>query len=543
MRSGLHLVAYLALLLMTMGCEDWNLPRIDHFSVVMVKVEETADSLVVSSRIEGLELETVDEYGHVWGIAGGELPTIDINLGQDNFELLSPSEATEPFQSRINKLALQPKARYVFRAYARIDDRFCYSEAVLSYQSVPLVIQSGPVEYESGTAATVEGQVFLQHPGLRVLDYGHCWSASSADPRPGIDPCTRFGELIAQERRFTSEIGGLQDGQSYTVVPYAILEIGENETDTCFGEPVFFEAMLRQFWRPLKTLEGMVAREGAATFTFGDSLACIAGGISRNEQDELRFLNDCWCYSRANGWRPAANLPEPLAYAVSFTLGRRAFVGTGLRLESAGGHPDTVVSATFFAYDLTQDNWEPATALPEPRLFATGFTLNGEGIVAGGLDNVENARADSWRFEDNGAMGSWQPSQPLDTPRYGMITFDIGDSVYLGSGFTKTGAPSEEVWRIGGSDTVRLSPARGFAIGFSDQSGQGFAAMGIDPPFNVLKDVQVFDPTRAEWQVLTEFPVEGRIFATGFYLQGQLFFGLGATPDGVTSDDFWVYSP
>jgi hypothetical protein len=545
MRIRLQSTIWLFVLAGLLGCEDWDLPELDFIVLKMESITEEAQFLNVTSRITELRRETVDEYGHVWSRDVGVLPTLEDNEGIASFKSLTPEEALAPFTAKIDRRELHPKDRYVFRAYALIGERCFYSDSVLFYQGAPVVVTAENINYSAGTSAVAEGRIFVQNPNVRVVDYGHCWGTGTAIPKLGQDRCTSFGGLIASEKSFSSTIAPLEDGQVYTIVPYAVIRISDNETDTCYGAPLRFEARLNQFWKVLDTPQGLSAKEGAIAFTFGDTVAFIAGGVIR-DLNGLTFLDDCWRYSTHGGWRPCKeNMPAPLAYGVVFTIGQKAYIGTGQKVESAP--LDTVVTGDFYAFNMEEETWQTVSPLPEPRLFAVGFSSGGAGFAGTGLREAQaiGGSREMWRYLPE--QDRWEPAQTFGV-RYGMASFRVNGVVYLGGGFDEQGIPSPAFWRFDGAayEPAGLKPgpsARGFAVGFSDAAGSGFLSLGIDSAFKLLTDVQRLSPGAPDWEPVADFPAQGRIFGIGFSLEHQWYMGLGATPDGRPLGDLWVYTP
>lgn len=546
MRIYLKNTIWFLLLWSILGCEDWDLPVLDFVVLQMEDIREEEQFLVVTSRITELRRETVDEYGHVWSRDTGVLPTLEENEGIASYKSLTPEEALTPFVARIDRREIRPKGRYVFRAYALIGGRCFYSESVLFYQSSPVVVLAESINYTGGTSANVEGRIIVNDPNVRVIDYGHCLSITDAPPPLEEDVCSSFGSLIATEESFVSSLGPLENGQSYSVFPYAVIQVSESETEICYGDPLQFEARLNQFWRQLEVPGGLSAREGAVSFTYGDSVAFIAGGLGR-DVNELTFYDDCWRFSEATGWRPCQEaMPAPLAYGIAFTIGQKAYIGTGQKIENAP--PDTVVTADFYAFDMVEESWEAVAPLPVARLFAVAFSDGEAGYVGTGLDEGVSGTGSNelWRYLPG--PDRWEPAGSLAV-RYGMVSLRSGEDIYVGGGFDERGVPSEKFWRYDGEvyeEVSTLDPsrnARGFAVGFSDATGNGFLSLGIDADFNLLTDVLQLPPGDETWRTGADFPAQGRIFGVGFSLQERLYMGLGGTPDGRPLDDLWVFTP
>lgn len=534
-------IAWIGLaLIVAMGCEDYNLPRLDAPVLRIESVREDGLFVEVSSRIDGVERQTVRRYGLLWSRAEEEL-TLDNFEGIDTRESLSPDEAPTSFTSRIRRTDLQPNTPYFLRAFAVTDQRICYSEPIL-YANLNVQVQTGAVSYAGGSQARINGAIRISQTGIRLLAYGHCWTSEARLPTVDQDRSTRFEGQLAAEIPVASILPDLTNGQTYAIRAYATIETPQGDVVTIYGELISYSAELTNFWSSLLVSGGPTPREGAISFTIGTT-AYLAGGIRYDSLGRVSVFDDCWRFSASTGWRPCRSLPAPVAYGVAFTLDDSAYLGAGFQATAVSGQDSVLASGRFFAYDPVADQWEETAPLPTVMAYGIAFTYEGKGYAGLGVAND-----DIWQFDPSDPTTPWTRYQSgfPGRDKEGVVALTLGGEVYVGGG------ASRQFWRFRGSDgweagPVFPGPARTLAVSVSSDTGKGYYALGLDEASNVLRDVWVFDPAQADpamvWQELPELPAAGRIFASGFALDGQLYLGLGSASTVQSRGDFWVFSP
>jgi hypothetical protein len=96
-------------------------------------------------------------------------------------------------------------------------------------------------------------------------------------------------------------------------------------------------------------------------------------------------------------WRPVAVFGGlPIWFSAAFTIGDKAFVGTGYGAENE-----------FWQYDAGLDEWTQKANFPgKPRGAAVAFSIGGKGYV--GLGFADEARfSDLWEFDPSANRWTW----------------------------------------------------------------------------------------------------------------------------------------
>lgn len=97
--------------------------------------------------------------------------------------------------------------------------------------------------------------------------------------------------------------------------------------------------------------------------------------------------------------------------------------------------------------------WQQVASLPSPRAYATAFTLNGNGYVAGGVSNIGDPHApgydDMYMYDATANKWVKKSGMPaLDIIRGGRwypFTFIINNTVYGGGGLSLNGVPGNDI--------------------------------------------------------------------------------------------------
>ena len=120
-----------------------------------------------------------------------------------------------------------------------------------------------PVKYtEDGT--TLHGSLTGLDPSNPVIDYGHCWSTTTAVPNLTTSTYSRLG----RPTRPPVCKHHWQSGQSHHLF-YPCLYAANLGNDTIYGEVVEFSTDLYDIWERKEDLpKGGIS--GATTFTIGD---------------------------------------------------------------------------------------------------------------------------------------------------------------------------------------------------------------------------------------------------------------------------------
>ena len=294
-------------------------------------------------------------------------------------------------------------------------------------------------------------------------------------------------------------------------------------------------------------------------------------------------MKDLWEYDPAvNSWTRKADLPgSARSAATAFTIGMRAYVGTGFN----GGFFND-----FYEYDHVQNNWTSIAPIPVARAGAVSFAVNGKGYV--GTGDGSSLLKDFWQFDV--ASNSWSRIADFGgAARYDAVAFADGNMGYVGTGFLASGlsAPvSKDMWQY---DPVSNSwtpipdyggEARAGAvhIGFGkigtgtgsrkfsdfwsfnryanrwekyfEVAGARAGAIGLTLGnsgyiftggfwFEPKRDVWAFDAVNNSWSQKADFEGEPRARSAGFAIGSKAYIGVGSggVYGHIYLNDFWEY--
>jgi N-acetylneuraminic acid mutarotase len=180
----------------------------------------------------------------------------------------------------------------------------------------------------------------------------------------------------------------------------------------------------------------------------------------------------------------------PRCEAVCFTIGDKAYVGTGYDGEDR--------LSDFWEYDPASNQWNRKADFPGvARSGAVGFGTDSKGYMGTGYDGV-NKLKDFWEFDPSkGDSGTWTQIADFDgSARYDAIAFSVNNKGYVGTGYDD----------------------------------------------NDLKDLWEYDPLLNKWTAKKSLEGSKRRGAIVFVIDGKAYVGTGID-NGVYESDFWVYDP
>ena len=177
----------------------------------------------------------------------------------------------------------------------------------------------------------------------------------------------------------------------------------------------------------------------------------------------------------------------PRTDAVAFTIGNKAYVGTG--------YDGTDRLNDFWEYDPQLNNWTRIADFPGvARNGAVGFGTDSKGYIGTGFDGV-NKLKDFWEYDPT--TNTWtQIADFGGTARYGAIAFSINDKGYVGTG----------------------------------DDG------------NFLKDFWEYDPSTNTWTQIISLAGGKRRDAAAFVIDGKAYVCTGIN-NGVYENDLWEFDP
>lgn len=298
-------------------------------------------------------------------------------------------------------------------------------------------------------------------------------------------------------------------------------------------------------WTKVSPFKGR-PRSGAITFTIG-SRAFVGLGYDGDE-----YIGDFYSYNVSQGfWEAKKPFPGELRErAVSFSAEGKGYVGLGFNREL-----DKEELGDFWEYNPDQDTW---TKLADfggtPRYSAVCFSLGSRAYVGTGFDG-DSYNSDFWEFDI--ASGTWSEIQsyPGEKIERG-ISFVIGDKGYVGTG-RNNGIHNLDFWefepeaqswtkRSLGSDDVsydefKLAIQRHDAVSFTIED-KAYIMGGISASGAIDKSVFEFNATTGEWVQKTSFEGSARSLPSAYVLEGRAFVGTGQNGSNYY-DDIWEFKP
>lgn len=293
---------------------------------------------------------------------------------------------------------------------------------------------------------------------------------------------------------------------------------------SAFGQPWFEKANY-----------GGEARHRTSTFTIGDDGYLGLGHINSGVDVEFE---DFWKYDPASdSWSQIANYPEGRCYhAVSFSIGNKAYVGTG-RLENG------TFSKKIYCYDPLFNSWTQIADLPGlARRGSVAFTINGKAYVGTG-QTTSGYSADFYEY--NPTTNIWTAKAMFPgAVRTSSVAFSIGNFGYVGTGNTNMGSTNDFYQYNPATNTwVAKAPVgpttRQEAVGFA-VNGLGYIGTGDDfSSGNNYSDMWEYDPTLNTWVLIEEFAGTARRYLSAFVIGSRAYAGTGT--NGTNFRDFWMF--
>ena len=215
------------------------------------------------------------------------------------------------------------------------------------------------------------------------------------------------------------------------------------------------------------------------TLIVSSLVVAFLSGCSDNDSDDEELVGNWFELSDFEG--------VPRSDAVAFTIGDKAYVGTGY--DGSDRLND------FWEYDPDLNNWTRKADFPgAPRNGAVGFGTNDKGYIGTGYDGAERL-SDFYEFDP--ATNTWtQIADFGGSARYGAVAFAIDDKGYVGAG----------------------------------DDG------------NFLKDFWEYDPLTNQWTQKISISGKKRRDAVGFVIDGKGYVCTGVN-NGDYEYDFWEYDP
>jgi len=287
--------------------------------------------------------------------------------------------------------------------------------------------------------------------------------------------------------------------------------------------------------------------DGSATRAIVLATAAVAtivlGGFCGSKDGDPAIPDD----SQTSDWQQVAAYGGPaLSFSAAFTLGNRAFVGTGYDPTTA-----------FWQYDPDADAWTRKASFPgAARGAAVAFAIGDRGYVGTGYGNGDVRFSDFWEY-DPGADRWTQRALLPAAVRDHAAAFVIGQRAYVVGGMTCQGEncsslrevweyePAADRWTRKADIPEEITTPACFVL-----NGTGYVATGHAGPLAssaVSTRLWAYDPQADTWTRRADLPAAGRYRAVGFSLDGKGYLGTGiqsASPGrAVVLRDMWEYDP
>lgn len=388
-------------------------------------------------------------------------------------------------------------------------------------------------------------------------------ASCSGDPAPSISPTEgTIGTIITIPGRFfifdisklkvqlgdqPLEIIGSTLNQLKVRIPYDIKlvtfkgNITVSSGTQTIGSPYAFS--LISPWKRLNDFPGNARYDGIG-FAIGSN-----GYVGLGKQSGSNAYNDdIWKYNPQNDtWQTVANYGAGYYYMnqSSFVISNNAYVGIGQKTNT---NNITSTNDIFLKYDPNSNTWSPSNWINESGYYASSNSAIGDKgyVITGNGSNNKN-------LQFNPTNNSWTEKALFPgTLRYKAATFTLDNKIYistgagaaLGSLYTDTWMydPNSNAWT---QKSAFPGTPRWQTTCFS-LNGLGFLVGGLTAPTGggpfYLDDFWLYDPTNDKWTKLNNFPGGSTMGGVTFLLNNKIYFGTGASANGVYKNDFWEFS-
>lgn len=263
-------------------------------------------------------------------------------------------------------------------------------------------------------------------------------------------------------------------------------------------------------------------------------------------KNNLGFNKEFWSYlSEQDKWLEMQKFPgTPRISAVAFTIGNKAYAGTGL----AGVENLKEGTADFWEYNSAEKMWSQKSDFPGGvRHGAIGFSVNGKGYVSLGANQNTNYN-DLWEYDP--ASNKW--NKKTDFPEAGRLdasVFVIAEEAYIVFGQAKELFPTKKSsWKYSSAknewkqfsefpDAPRIG-----AIVFS-LANKGYALGGTNGAMKRFEDFWEYDAIKNTWQKKDNVPFGACAYGFSFVVKNSAYVCTGKTKSGSQGSEMWKYNP
>ncbi len=238
----------------------------------------------------------------------------------------------------------------------------------------------------------------------------------------------------------------------------------------------------------------------------------------------------------SQGWQQKNNFSGgQKAYAFSFVIGTKAYVGTGLNNTYS-------VTSDFWEYNPTTDVWtQKALFIGQARYGAAAFAIGTKGYVGTGSNALQIGTNNFYEYD--AVSNLWTAKASLGTNmRFDGVAFSIGTKGYMGLGRHNT-TFRNDFWEYNPANnrwTQRANYPAGTcagAIGFAIGT-KGYVGLGYNQS-TLYKVFYEYNPTTNVWTKKADLPSHARFGASSFVLNAKGYALLGSS----NTKDVWEYNP
>ena len=390
----------------TFATDDFTLTTSDYVGVI------DPNTASIQGFVEGLDANLIiKEHGHIWSTSA------EINdISDGNITSLGTLVADGAFRSTLSNLKSQ--TTYYTRSYAMVNDVIYLSENTTSFQlggwQSKITTTKSPPPRALSTSFIAHNQLFI---GGGFFYNGQISDLIEGSDLAAVVSNLRFLEDLwaynlesgewTQKKDIPNSGTGRIAPTSFVIGNHAyvgwglgidIISLFINPDETTVPRKDFYRYdILNDTWEELAIPENIQGRYGPMVFVEGDSIAYIGVGSTRTTG-----LKDFYKFSpKDNSWERKADFPGGTQrLPASFSIDGKGFFVTGdARVESQILF-NFEASNAFWTYDSRMDRWKQLADFPGgKRNFSQGWSIDGKGYVALGIEEIELPYADLWEYD------------------------------------------------------------------------------------------------------------------------------------------------
>ncbi|CAG4995249.1 N-acetylneuraminate epimerase [Dyadobacter sp. CECT 9275] len=288
---------------------------------------------------------------------------------------------------------------------------------------------------------------------------------------------------------------------------------------------------------------GGSARTRAVSFVIGNK-GYIGTGLTN---ETIKYVKDIWAYDAAGKiWSQTAEFPGTGRHdAVAFVIGGKAYVGTGFDGNTL---VDNGYKKDFFVYDPVANSWDTVADFKGgTRQYASAFVVGDKGYVGLGY-NGSGYYQDFYEY--NPTNDTWTEIATFTGgKRRGAISFTVGGKGYVGFGLNNSGANTKDLYQF--DPTGNAGKGSWIKMEHEDDDEFPARAHGLALVINEkayivggqnASDVWEYVPGTNVWTEVAPF-LQARGFAGGFAIGNYGYIGTGSPSGSSGYDDFWAFDP